>query len=152
MCIQERKPQTFSLQFRAPWQAGFKHNKQCYSEADQCSPKHSLRTSTAAMTHACKGKTLFDFYYLEQETAPTPWAWPNPWATQTTLPSLFIRHTRMLLSCNGKEQTVIRLPCIYYICKPGYSVAFKPVSLPAFIRAREQHLKGVMEDSCILGM
>lgn len=26
----------------------------------------------AARTLACKGKTLFDFYYLEQETAPTP--------------------------------------------------------------------------------
>lgn len=67
----------------------------------------SLRISKAAMTHACKGKPSSECYYLEQETAPTPCAWPNPWATQITLPSLVIRQTRRLLSCNGRGHKLL---------------------------------------------
>lgn len=72
-------------------------------------PKHSLWGSAKQpWLNICKGKPLSDFFfYLEQETAPTPCAWPNPWATQITLPSLFIRQTRRLLSCNGKGQKLL---------------------------------------------
>lgn len=103
MCIHKKKSSFLQTQstmtsWHQEWETGWLRGRHPPKHSSGGSAKQP-RIGKAAMTHACKG----DFYYLEQETAPTPCAWPNPWATQVTLPSLFIRQTLRLLSCNGKR-------------------------------------------------
>lgn len=149
--VHPRKKTTFFLQLRAPWQAKLKHYKQYYSEADihqniHRGPAKQPWLMLAKVKLCLKFITLSKRQRLPHEHDPILGPHTPP----------FHLYSSATLECfcpvMGKNRQVISPLHIYYIHKPGYSMAFKPVSLPAFIRAREQHLKGIMEDSCILGM